>query len=1214
MELYVSKKPAFDTESSHLYTEIKDIMGIGIEGVRVFQRYIIQNVSQDTIQKLLDNSVLYEPPVDIPSATLEVGEGSRVFAVAPLPGQFDPKVDAVLQCIQLLSQEEKAPIVKIAKVIMLHGDMTDEMFDAIKAYVINPVESMEVDPWDAMDTESFVLPSKVARVEGFVTLSKEDLHTLLEDLGLAMDLEDIQFIQDYFKKENRNPTITELRVLDTYWSDHCRHTTFATHIEEINLPEEGMGKDKIKEALQLFQDHLSKEKPITLMNLATQAGKTLKAKGILTALDESEEINACSIRATVDVDGKDEEWLVMFKNETHNHPTEIEPFGGAATCLGGAIRDPLSGRAYVYQAMRVTGSADPRTPLKDTLPGKLSQRKITTTAAAGYSSYGNQIGLATGLVDEIYHPNYVAKRMEVGAVIGAVKADMVRRERPLPGDVIILLGGRTGRDGVGGASGSSKSHTEDSVKTGGAEVQKGNPLTERKIQRLFRKKEVTTLIKRCNDFGAGGVSVAVGELADSLLINLDKVPLKYQGLDGTELAISESQERMAVVVEKKDVEAFLSHAEEENLEATAIAEVTDDDRMVMIWQGDEIVNLSRTFLNTNGVSKKAKATIEPITQKPLTQTIIEEDLIKLAGDLNICSKKGLVERFDATVGAGTVLMPFGGRTQRTPSDTMVAKIPVLGKTNTCSLMSYGFNPYISERSPFHGAIYAVVESVAKIVATGGAFDQVYLSFQEYFGRLGQDPTKWGKPLSAVLGGYFAQMALGIAAIGGKDSMSGTFMDIDVPPTLISFAVTVDRADTIISSEWKEAGSQLIFVKAPIDGEDLPDFEQLKQNFAKVTGLIKDGKVKSSFALRRGGIAEALIKMSMGNEIGGKITKDVDLFEPQFGGFILEMDEVPEGFTAIGETTAEKTLITPHKTYSLEAVRDAYISPLMDVFPEKAKEAPEEYHGTLFTGEGITILPKGFAKPKVFMAAFPGTNCEYESGLRFQEAGAEVETFVLKNLTPSHIEASVEGFVKGIESAQMIMLPGGFSAGDEPDGSGKFIASMYRNPRIEEAVMELLQRRDGLVLGICNGFQALIKLGLLPYGEIKPLTEDTPTLTFNTIGRHISHYANTKVVSKASPWLSLTDLGEEYAIPVSHGEGRFVGDSKTVNDLIAKGQVATVYLDNPNGSSAAIEGLLSPDGRVFGKMGHSERIGAHIGKNIPGLKDQQLFKAGVNYFK
>lgn len=1242
--IYVEKKPNFDIQAKRLLREFKESLGIsGIEKVRVINRYDIEGISEDDYEKA-KTSIFSEPPVDyVFEEDLPFSENDRLFAVELLPGQYDQRADSCAQCVQLLSGGER-PEIRTAVVIVIEGDVCDSEFEKIKNFYINPVESREaeIEKPETLRVE-YPYADDVKIIRGFISMDDEELKKFIQDFGFAMSFEDLEFCREYFlNKEKRDPTVTELRVLDTYWSDHCRHTTFQTKLSNVEF-ENGPVSEIIRDVYQMYLDTRKKiydasKKDITLMDIATLAMKELKRQGYLSDLDESDEINACSITADVEIDGKVEQWLIMFKNETHNHPTEIEPFGGAATCLGGAIRDPLSGRAYVYQAMRVTGSADPRTPISETIIGKLPQRVITTKAAQGYSSYGNQIGVATGQVQEIYHPDYVAKRMELGAVIAAAPKRNVIREKPALGDVVILLGGRTGRDGCGGATGSSKEHDEKSLENCGAEVQKGNPPIERKIQRLFRKPEVSRLIKKCNDFGAGGVSVAIGELADSLEIDLDAVPKKYQGLDGTELAISESQERMAVVVSKEDAERFIELSRAENLEATVVAVVTDTNRMIMKWRGKEIVNIERAFLNTNGVRQKTFVKVkEPLHYggERRESEDIRASWINNLKRLNACSQKGLVEMFDSTVGGGTVLMPLGGRYQLTPAEGMAAKIPVeKGKTTTGTLMSFGFNPYVSKESPFHGAVYAVIESIAKIVAMGGDYKKIRLSLQEYFEKLGKDPEKWGKPFSALLGAFYAQMNLKIPAIGGKDSMSGTFKDIDVPPTLVSFAVCTINVKKVLSPEFKKTDSFVVLVKVLKDHINLPVFEQMTKTYEKIHNLINSGEVLSACAVKAGGVSETVTKMAFGNGIGFKASQDagkIDWFSADYGSIVLEMDKEPrqmlEGleYEALGKTTRDPVIDVEGTVMPLKDLKEEWEKPLENVFPtyEKVnkKEPMKVYYNRIIPIRHSEI----FAKPRVFIPIFPGTNCEYDSSRAFEKAGAHVETFVMRNLTPSDIEESVEAMKSIIDKSQMIMIPGGFSAGDEPEGSGKFIATVFRNPYLADALMRLIKERDGLVLGICNGFQALIKLGLLPYGEIRELDENGITLTFNTIGRHVSCMVRTKVVSSLSPWLSKTIPGEVHTIAVSHGEGRFFADDDTIAELAGNGQIATQYVDmdgnatydirfNPNGSAHAIEGITSLDGRIFGKMGHSERYTEYTMKNVPGEKDQRIFEAGVEYFR
>jgi len=1249
--VFVEKKKGFDVEAKSLYRDLKYNLGIGaLENVRIINRYDIEGLSEEEFEKS-KRTIFSEPPVDeVFDEKIDIAENSRVVAIEYLPGQYDQRADSAAQCVQILTHGER-PNVKVAKLIVLDGEISDSEFERIKGYLINPIESQEasMDKPESLDVE-VNMPEDVKVLTGFIDKSQEELKSFMDEMGLAMSLEDLKFCQLYFRHtEKRDPTYTEIKVIDTYWSDHCRHTTFLTNIAKVEI-EDGMFSTPIKNAYDSYiksRQFVYEDKPkdVCLMDIATIAMKELRKKGYLNDLDESDEINACSIVVNVDVDGRNEEWLVMFKNETHNHPTEIEPFGGAATCLGGAIRDPLSGRAYVYQAMRVTGSGDPRRSIQDTLPGKLPQRKITTGAAAGYSSYGNQIGLATGQVAEIYDEDYVAKRMEIGAVIGAAPKKNVVRSRPEPGDVIILLGGRTGRDGCGGATGSSKEHTEESLFTCGAEVQKGNPPTERKIQRLFRNPSVSTMIKKCNDFGAGGVSVAIGELADGLSINLDLIPKKYEGLDGTELAISESQERMAVVVAKEDVNRFIKAAREENLEATTVAVVTAEPRLTMSWRGKTIVSISRDFLNTNGVKQYSDVFVTAPSEnsyfkiagnadssKDLEQ--IWEDRLK---DLNICSQKGLVERFDASIGAGTVLMPFGGKYQLSPTEGMAAKIPVLdGDTNTGTLMTYGYNPSIAKWSPFHGAVFAIVESVAKIVAMGGDYKSIRLTLQEYFEKLGKDPKRWGKPFSALLGAYYAQMKLGIPAIGGKDSMSGTFKDMNVPPTLVSFAVNVVDVRNVVSTEFKKTDSNVVLLRLKRDEYELPDFEVLDKNYTRINELIKKGKVLAAQSIRSGGLAEAISKMSFGNMIGFAFKGNIPvnrLFAPEYGSILLEidknedLDKLFEGidYELMGNTQAKATLDVNGVSMSIKNLIEKWEEPLESIFPTKTEPvegSPKQYGYEIRN----TARPKvSYAKPRIFIPVFPGTNCEYDTAKAFERAGGKPEVFVIKNLTPAEIDKSIDSMAKLIDNSQIIMIPGGFSGGDEPDGSGKFIATAFRNPKVKDAVMRLLKERDGLILGICNGFQALIKLGLVPYGEIRDLTEESPTLTFNTIGRHVSCMVNTRISSVLSPWFNNVKVGDIHTIAVSHGEGRVVASQELLKTLERNGQIATQYVDldgnasydirfNPNGSIEAIEGITSPDGRVLGKMGHSERIGNNVVKNVPGEKDQKLFEAGVNYFK
>lgn len=1251
--LFVEKKKGFDIEAQGLLKDIRESLGIyHLENVKVVNRYDIENIDNREYEKS-KYIIFSEKTVDnIYEEEIDMEENTKVFAVEYLPGQYDQRADSASQCIQILTQSEKTQIAS-SKVYILYGDISEEEFVKIKNYCINPVDSREasLEKLDSLKSE-LVIPESVEILDGFIEKDKEELEEFIEAKGLAMSIEDLIFCQRYFKeKEMRDPTITEIKVIDTYWSDHCRHTTFMTELTDVSI-EDGKFSTPIKNA---YEDYLKlrnriyteNKKPECLMDIGTIAVKKLRKDGKLKDLDESDEINACSIVVDADINGKNEKWLVMFKNETHNHPTEIEPFGGAATCLGGAIRDPLSGRSYVYQAMRVTGSGDPRTKVENTLKGKLPQKKITLGAAEGYSSYGNQIGLATGMVSEIYDEGYVAKRMEIGAVIAAAPFENVKREKPVISDVVILLGGRTGRDGCGGATGSSKKHTESSILTSGAEVQKGNPVTERKIQRLFRKPEVSKLIKRCNDFGAGGVSVAIGELTEGLEINLDLVPKKYEGLDGTELAISESQERMAVVVSRENQDRFIEYARQENLEATKVADVTGDNRLKMFWRGDAIVDLSREFLDTNGVRASVDVRVKSpedksyfersISDKKYENNSIKELWIETLKDLNMCSQKGLVERFDSSIGASTVLMPFGGKYQDTPTEAMAAKLPVLnGDTNTATIMSCGYNPDIAKWSPFHGAVYAVVESAAKIAASGGDVNNIKLTFQEYFEKLGKEPERWGKPFSALLGALYAQEQFGIAAIGGKDSMSGSFKDMDVPPTLVSFAVSTARADDIISPEFKDYENYVVVIPALRDEFSLPDIKKLKKNYGIINNMIKEGQVLSAHTVKRGGICEAVSKMSFGNRIGMKFKDDIsakELFSPDYGSIILEIDskiDIDErlkntGFKLIGFTQKEQSIEINKEKISILDMVSSWEESLENVFPTYVSGENKKIEVEYFERNNKISPAIKAAVPKVIIPVFPGTNCEYDTEKAFKKAGAQVETVIIKNLTGTQIEESVDAVVRGINSSQIIMLPGGFSAGDEPEGSGKFIATFFRNSKIKEAVMEFLNKRDGLMLGICNGFQALIKLGLVPFGEIRDIDESCPTLTYNKIGRHVSTIVNTKVISNLSPWFNNAKAGDIHSIAVSHGEGRFVAADDVIDKLKIKGQIATQYVDlngnascdvkfNPNGSYFAIEGITSPDGRILGKMGHSERIGENVFKNIPGEKDQKLFEAGVNYFK
>ena len=1226
--VYVEKKPGFDGEARALAAELRDIVGIsGLTGVRLVNRYDVEGASEELFAACVP-TVFSEPQSDTATYDLPDAPGAAVFAVEYLPGQFDQRADSASECIQLISQGER-PDVRSAVVYYLEGNLTDADVEAVKRYVINPVEAREasLEPRDTL-AMAFERPADVEVIEGFTAFSDDELARFIDERGLAMDLADIQFCRAYFAEEGRDPSITEIKMIDTYWSDHCRHTTFGTILDDVQIDDEVV-QAAFDRYMAMRKDLGREGKPRCMMDLATIGAKELKKQGILKNLDESDEINACTVKIKCDVNGKDEDWLFLFKNETHNHPTEIEPFGGAATCIGGAIRDPLSGRSYVYQAMRVTGAGDPLVPVSETLPGKLPQRKLVTTAAAGYSSYGNQIGLATGQVDEIYHPGYVAKRMEIGAVVGATPASHVRRECPAPGDVIVLLGGRTGRDGVGGATGSSKAHKLDSLEHCGAEVQKGNAPIERKLQRLFRREDACKMIKRCNDFGAGGVSVAIGELADGLYIDLNKVTKKYDGLDGTELAISESQERMAVALAPEDVDKFIAIANEENLEATPVAKVTEEKRLNMVWNGVSIVNISREFLNSNGAEKHQNVHVEKATvwQPQWEGLTFSQKMKNMVGDLNICSKKGLSERFDSTIGAATVLMPFGGAYQLTPQNAMVAKLPVDGETSTCSGMAWGFNPYLMSADQYKGARLAVVESVTKLVATGFRYEDAYLTFQEYFERLGTAPERWGKPLAALLGALDAQMGLGIASIGGKDSMSGSFEQLDVPPTLVSFATAIGKANKVVSTEFKKPESTVVLIRPITDPETgCPNFFSLKANYKVVEDMIESGMVASACSVGYGGIAEALFKMGLGNHIGFKMRADLttnQMFEPMYGSIVLEMvSDAPAG-EILGETTKEYTFEACGETLDMAQLQEIWEAKLEPVYPyRKAGPTVEPITGSLTAPAAPKI---GVAKPKVIIPVFPGTNCEYDTAKAFARAGADPEILVIRNLTPADVTASCEALVKAIDNSQIVMLPGGFSGGDEPDGSAKFIASFFRSPAVTEAVRRLLQQRDGLMLGICNGFQALIKLGLVPYGDIRPITAYDPTLTFNTIGRHQSMLVRTRIASTGSPWLSKCAVGDEHTVAISHGEGRFVAPQEVLDTLIKNGQVATQYVDltgtptmdqrcNPNGSVLAIEGITSPDGRVFGKMGHSERSGEYLYKNVTGDKYQPIFEGGVDYFK
>ena len=1254
--VYVEKKPDFAVKAKELKHEIKHYLGIAADEVRVLIRYDVENVSDETYQKALQ-TVFSEPPVDdIYEENFDAGEG-KVFSVEFLPGQFDQRADSAEQCLKLLNEEEE-PVIRSATTYVIVGDITDDELTAIKKYCINPVDSRETG-MDKPQTlvQEFDDPADVAIFDGFIDMPEDKLNALYSSLNLAMTFKDFLHIQNYFKnEEKRNPSMTEIRVLDTYWSDHCRHTTFSTELKNVKF-DDGFYQAPIKKTYEEYLDAHKEmykgrdDKFVCLMDLALLAMKKLKAEGKLADQEESDEINACSIVVPVEVDGKTEEWLVNFKNETHNHPTEIEPFGGAATCLGGAIRDPLSGRTYVYQAMRVTGAADPTVPVKDTIEGKLPQKKIVREAARGYSSYGNQIGLSTGYVKEVYHPDYVAKRMEIGAVMGAAPRRAVQRLTSDPGDKIILLGGRTGRDGIGGATGSSKAHNTESTSVCGAEVQKGNAPTERKLQRLFRREEVSHIIKKCNDFGAGGVSVAIGELADGLRVELDKVPKKYAGLDGTEIAISESQERMAVVVAPQDVDQFLAYAKEENLEATEVAVVTEDPRLVLVWRGKEIVNISRAFLDTNGAHQEADVEVEmPVEadnffkkmELPKVAEAVERGDNKAAwlamlSDLNVCSQKGLVEMFDGSIGAGSVYMPYGGRYQLTETQSMVAKLPVLtGKCDTVTMMSYGFDPYLSSWSPYHGSVYAVLESLSRIVTAGGDFKKVRFTFQEYFRRMSEDPKRWSQPFAALLGAYDAQIGFGLPSIGGKDSMSGTFNEIDVPPTLVSFAVDVAKEQDVITPELKKAGDKLVLFNIEKNEYDLPVYEQVMALYDKIHELIGKKAIISAYALDGKGLAAAVSKMAFGNKLGVTIEDSVSaevLYGAGFGNIVAEVPEeflpiiketIPEA-VVVGEVNADQTFRYKDMSIGMDEAINAWTGTLEKVFKTRATEDKTEIKTDVFDTKEIYICKNKVAKPTVFIPVFPGTNCEYDSAKAFERAGANTIVKVFKNLSAADIRDSVDEFVKAIDQSQIIMFPGGFSAGDEPEGSAKFFATAFRNAKMTEAVNKLLNERDGLALGICNGFQALIKLGLVPYGEIRMQTEDSPTLTYNTINRHISKMVYTKVVTNKSPWLQQAELGKTYCNPASHGEGRFVAPKEWLDKLFANGQVATQYVNeagaptmdeewNVNGSYMAIEGITSPDGRVLGKMAHSERRGEAVAMNIYGEQDMKLFESGVAYFK
>jgi phosphoribosylformylglycinamidine synthase len=1248
--IFVEKRSGYNVEAQELLSDLKENLLINsLKQIRIINRYDIDGISEEVFQTAKP-VIFSEPMVDeVYEDLFDLPNNSKAFAVEYLPGQYDQRADSAAQCVQIITQGQR-PKILTAKIIILEGNIVDSDYERIKEYYINPVEAREAsfETFEHLDIQVEV-PKDVEMVNGFITMQPEELKTYMDNMGFAMEMADILFCQDYFKhKENRNPSVTEMRMIDTYWSDHCRHTTFSTELTSVQI-EEGWLSDEIDQTYQqycndreeVYGERIS-EKQVCLMDLATMAVKKLKKDGLLQKLDESEEINACSIEMTVDVEGEDQEWLVMFKNETHNHPTEIEPFGGAATCLGGAIRDPLSGRSYVYQAMRVTGAGNPTKKISETLPGKLPQRKLTRGAALGYSSYGNQIGLATGQVREIYDEGYVAKRMEIGAVIAAAPKENIVRVRPETGDKIVLLGGKTGRDGCGGATGSSKAHSEDSILTCGAEVQKGNPPEERKIQRLFRQANVTQMIKRCNDFGAGGVSVAIGELADGLEINLDAVPKKYEGLDGTELAISESQERMAVVVNAADVDAFISAAHEENLQAVEVAIVTESPRLKMFWRGKQIVDISREFLNTNGATRSAAAFVEMPNPKATVlynestnSEADEQDWIKTLSNINVCSQKGLAEQFDSSIGAGTVLMPFGGKNQLTPEDGMIAKIPVKGKETTSgTIMTYGYNPYVFKWSPYHGAMFAVIESISKIVALGGDYKETWLTFQEYFKRLGTDEKRWGEPVAALLGAYKAQREMQIAAIGGKDSMSGSFNERDVPPTLVSFAVAPTNVAKTVSAAFKHAGASIGLFVVPVNDKNIPDFIALKQNYDVLQEAIKQEKIVSAKTVGLGGIAATLAEMAFGNDIGIVIddTMKQQIFAQMPGSVIVELAQGEcikdyQWLQTVGRLTTESYIHIGESDMSLDALKAAWRKPLEKVFPtQKEIESASEIETISWdNGKNIIIAKNKIAKPKVFIPVFPGTNCEYDSAKAFEMAGAIADVFVFNNQTPHDIETSLRTMERKIDAAQMVMIPGGFSGGDEPEGSGKFIATAFRNPLVGDAVMRLLNQRDGLMLGICNGFQALIKLGLVPYGEIRDLTKNDPTLTYNTIGRHLSCMVTTRIASNKSPWLQDCNVGDTHVIPISHGEGRFVASDETIKQLISNGQIATQYVnqsgeatmcsaENPNGSVFAIEGITSPDGRILGKMGHSERKGNNIANNVPGSKDQKIFEAGVAYFK
>ncbi len=1225
--VYVEKKKEHSFEARSLFSDATALLGINnLTGVRVINRYDAENITEELFE-YSKGTVFSEPQLDIVTDTLEC-DGGYVFATEYLPGQFDQRADSAAQCIQIISKGDR-PTIRTAKIYVLYGELTDSDINEIKKYVINPVESREatLDTYETLKS-NYNIPTEVETLTGFNKLDREGLEAFVKNYGLAMDADDIEFCQNYFRSEDRDPTITEIRMIDTYWSDHCRHTTFLTVIDNVTFEDELL-QSAYEDYLNVRKE-LGRTKPICLMDLATVAVKYLKTKGKLDKLDESEEINACTVKIDVEVDGVTEPWLLLFKNETHNHPTEIEPFGGAATCIGGAIRDPLSGRAYVYGAMRVTGAADPLKPVNETIKGKLPQRKIVTTAAAGYSSYGNQIGLATGIVDEIYHPGYAAKRMEIGAVIAAAPAENVRREVPDPGDVVILLGGSTGRDGIGGATGSSKAHNMQSVETCGAEVQKGNAPEERKLQRLFRNPDATKMIKRCNDFGAGGVSVAIGELADGLEINLNAVPKKYEGLDGTELAISESQERMAVVIEKENVESFLALAAEENLQACVVAEIKAEPRLVMNWNGKKIVDISREFLNSNGADKHIDIAPEaPANYNVKVEGGFAENYKALADDLNVCSKRGLSERFDSTIGAGTVLMPFGGKNQLTPIQAMVQKISVEKKhTDDCSFMAWGYNPFITSVSPYHGAYLAVVESVSKLIATGASFEDVYLTFQEYFESPRKDAKRWGKPLAALLGAFKAQLELGIGSIGGKDSMSGSFEDIDVPPTLVSFAVTTGKTSDVVSPEFKKAGNKVVLLTPVYDENGLPKTDSLLKVYNTVTKALRSGKAVSCYTPGLGGIAEAVMKMAFGNSLGFKYDDNMSvpaIFGYCYGGFLIETTEDIDGAITVGVVTDDNAITLKDESLNLNELLGIYENKLETVYSCNIQNNEKNMQNFSYEAKSYPAPAIKVAKPKVLIPAFPGTNCEFDSAKAVRDAGAEPKILVINNLSSDGISRSVQSFAEELKTSQMIFIPGGFSGGDEPDGSGKFITAFFRNAEIKEGVTDLLDNRDGLMCGICNGFQALIKLGLVPYGKIIDTDETCPTLTFNTIARHQSRIVRTRIASNKSPWLKNTKVGDVYTVPISHGEGRFIADEALIKKLAENGQIATQYVNfsgnatndihfNPNDSMYAIEGITSPDGRVFGKMGHSERIGAGLYKNVPGEYDIKMFRSAVEYFK